>query len=644
MILLTSTLACAVETASVDRPFELENTAERAADPLDTVCDVSAQVALFDDPVACTAPVGPSWSGEAVFQGSAVPSGLRRYCAYSFDGSATAADVEDLEHAITTRHGTPFELGVDCQAVEPQNTAITDAIGPDLHAFFDWMSGHITADQAQAAVQLLTPAPIHTAVVDTYPQHPVAPPEPNSTHGPVVASVIESFLCPSGGCNAKVRTYLGLPRTADGLDLTDGGQVGRQSDLARGIFAALVADQASGSDHLVINLSVAWEAEEFGGMNLGDMDPAARAVYDVIRVARCRGALIVAAAGNQSGISCTGEAMAPARWEGIAAPAAGECTDLGIANPFVDPVAGSRLVHAVGGLFGPNTPMANSRGLGMPRLAAAASHTTASTRQGLQLPAVRTGTSIAAAVTSATASLVWSYRPELSPSEVMNALYNSGSVVSGVASDFGAGGPVRRVDACAAFNHAVPAANLPCQSTPTVSLSDLVAGAESAVTVTDTPTMGTLHWCFDSCGNPYTFQALSGSAAECEAAEPDPWRWLTSPQPTRAGCPDCVLTADSTSNQASALLTVGEDFEGYDVLAAKLEVIDDLGETHFFGVTEKDLAQSAVEPTRTAAADYDVSVPLDGLTPLRAFILLDFEEPSTGEYVSTRDAMIVRVE
>lgn len=665
-MLLTRRLACLLLTSTAfacaaDSDIESPGTEARdggtppagVVDPYDQVCDPSNQVVVFNATNTCDDLVGGAWEGQRIFAGGGVPapSGLAGYCRYTFDGAATESDVKDLNVALTATFGGPnYEIGVDCRAVQPQSSAISDEVGDELNANFGWLSGRITPLQIATAT-LLAPAEIHTAIVDTYPSNPDTSELPHSTHGPVVASIIESFLCPTGvGCTHQVRNYLGLPRTNEGLDLQRGGQVGLQSDLARGIYHALVADQQLGSEHLVINLSVAWEAELFGGMGLTDMDPAARSVYDVLRTARCRGALIIAAAGNQSGLSCSGEPMAPARWEDIPAPDVAECGQLGIIkNAYVDTANFAPLVHAVGGLLGPNTQMATSREDGMPRLAAASSHAVAQPREGLPDLAVRTGTSIGTAVTSAAASLVWSYDPDLSPSSVMQILYQSGQPVGSLTSDFGPGGAatgVRRVDACAAVKATIPGLppTMPCPSTGHYTLDEVATEVEAAVTYSPIVSNDPGVPCTDVCENSYTFYPLSGSGRGCSEVEPDPWRWLTAPQPTEAGCQECILTTESSANEASALLTVGDHFVGLDVRAVELELSDANKEMKVFGISERDLAGGATSPSTGTIGDFLVPMSLGGFDPVRAYIVMHFVDSNTDEVIETRDAMLLRVE
>lgn len=656
LLLTSATFACA-EGSEPDLP----ETALRdgngggsgggGQDPYDEVCDPSNQVVVFYSSNGCDDFLGGDWEGARLFNSStAPPEGLARYCRYTFDGAATLDDVKDLTAELETTFPAGFEIGTDCRVVEPQNSAISDEIGIELDEQFGALSGRVTSQQVKAALPLYNPFEIHTAIVDTYPSFPANPAVPNSTHGPAVASIIESFLCSSGpNCNHNVRNYLGLPRTNDGLDTTLGGQVGRQSDLARGIYAAMVADSALSAEHLVINLSVAWEAERFGGTGLADMSPAARSVYDAIRVARCRGALIIAAAGNESGLSCSGEPMAPARWEGIPAPTSSECAELGLGlnSRFEDDADYAPLVHAVGGLFGANTAMATSRAAGMPRLAAASSHAVVPPHTGLPGVVIRTGSSIGTAVASATASLVWSYNTTMSPSDVMDVLYQSGQPVGGLTADFGSVVPadVHRIDACAAVEHAVPIINLNCTTSTPHTVDDLATEVEAAVSVTHSLSTDPVVPCTDVCGVNYDFYPVPTSSLGCTSVEPDPWRRLTAPQPTEGGCQECILTTEESTNQASALLTVGDHLDGGNIKSAHIEIHDINGEKQIFGISDKDLAAGASVHPRTGFIDeFVVPLSLGGVIPESAYIVMFFLDPNdlNLEPVETRDALILR--
>lgn len=657
-LLLTSTAVACASESELDAPEVTLRDGNGAGggfpDRDHEVCDLSNQVVVFNGPSTCGS-VG-NWSGERIFDApgnTPVPSGLARYCRYTHDTpGATQNQVDALSTNLGSGGNGPgagLEIGTDCRAVETQNSAIVGVVGDELDDQFAWLSGRFDPQEVTGDPALV----IHTAIVDTYPSNPDTTEVPYSTHGPVVASIIESMLCPAGfGCTHKVRNYLGLPRTNEALNRPRGGQVGFQSDLARGIYEALLADQLLvDADRLVINLSVAWESERYGGTSLtDDMGPASRSVYDAIRIARCRGALIIAAAGNQSGLSCTGEPMAPGRWEEIPAPDEAECIGLGITNPYVDPAPYTPLVHAVGGLFSANAEMATSRAAGMPRLAAASSHAVAHPRDGLDDIVVRTGSSVGTAVASASASLVWGYAPGLSPSGVMQKLYEGGQAVGDLTADFGLSGSpdVHRIDACAAVGLVIPGSGPECDfpSQP-VTIAQIAADVAAAVSISHNVTVDPGLLCTDVCGSDYNFHPVAASGLDCDDIEPDPWRWLIAPQPTESGCQECILTTDSSTNQATALLTLANGFVQDDIKSVSIEIQDVDGKPHIFGITDKDLSAAATVHPRTGEIDgFDVPMSLGAVAPQSAYILMNFLNPKdpAGESIATRDALILKVD
>lgn len=591
---------------------------------------------------------GAGWEGEQLFASTAGPSVLDQYCSYTFvlSNGATDNHVADL---LTLLPGS--ETGADCQAVTPQGQAITDAIGDELDQFFGYLAGRVDGTGLAEAYPDAIRGAVQTAVIDTYPND--QPDTPESSHGPVVMSIIEAIACPEGtqGCDIGVGAFLGLPRSENGFNYNDnGGVVGRQSDLARGVFEALEAHRASGSGRMVMNLSVGWESEHFGGSSPSDMPPPVRAVYDALRVARCEGILIIASAGNSTGLTCNEEALAPGRWEDIPAPTAAECTAIG-ASSFVPETATYRpLVHAVGGLFGVDSEMVSSRELGMPRLAAAASHAVARDRQGLTGDEMRTGTSLSSAVASAAASLVWSYRPEMSPARVMEVLYESGGLTSATA-DFGGGTsiPVRRVDACSAveFVCALPTSDcgttpggheLQCDADPPVTLSGIVSTVENlppAILKVREAVFGTVEKC-DSrrCGDPIVFHPHDTETRECDDVERDPWSWLTSPQPTTSGCSDCILT--TTTIDPTVLLTVDEKFASDTLVAIDVVVVDKGGTKFVYSLKDVDTGMvPALDESKVAT--YQVPFDLNGVEAVEATVLMTFASGT-----ETEDPMLLR--
>ncbi len=656
-LLLLSSLcvACAdapLEDASLDdAPLDEHRISDVAGTAI--VCDPTHQVVRLSMPPeadgapSCEDFPGIGWEAEPLFASATAPvSVLDQYCRYTFvpAAGATKTDVD----LLAANFPTDAELGADCQAVTPQGEVIADTIGEDLDLFFGYLAGRVDGTGLQDAYPLAARSSVQTTVVDTFPRP--EPGNPISSHGPVVMSIIEAIACPQGteGCDIEVGAALGLPRTENGINTNRGGVVGLQSDLAQGIFTALERHRASSSEHLVINLSVGWESVLFGGSSLTDMPPATRAVLDAIRMARCEGSLIIASAGNSTGLTCNEVPLAPGRWEEIPAPTADECASMGATAFVPDSVDYRPLVHAVGGLFGPNSEMGSSREFGMPRLAAAASHAVAHPRKGLPEVAIRTGTSMSAAVASAAASLVWSYRPSLTPAKVMHVLYETGALSPGT-SDFGGGTPVdvRRIDTCSAveFVCALPGSTcgavgtaLDCNSGTTASLSGMVAAIEdlpaSTLKIREADFATTPQTCFGACGREIEFHSYFGETRSCEATERDPWARLTSPQPPKSGCNDCVLTG--TNTESTALLTVDSEFAGDALLSVDIVVLDGAEMKHVYSL--KDIDTGLVpELEDTRVASYELPVDLDGIEVRGATVLMTFASGA-----ETEDPMLLK--
>jgi hypothetical protein len=137
------------------------------------------------------------------------------------------------------------------------------------------------------------------------------------------------------------------------------------------------------------------------------------------------------------------------------------------------PPAGSYapLVYAVGGLDGNDAATFLTRTGGQPRLAAYSENATASEDAVPTLDrraAVLTGTSVASAVTSAAAALVWSQNPARTATEVMDIVFAAGPQVMGIMPDLCLKGmsckEVHRLDLCAAVATAAacPPGTTPC--------------------------------------------------------------------------------------------------------------------------------------------------------------------------------------
>jgi hypothetical protein len=379
----------------------------------------------------------PGWTARRLF-GPEVER-LAGYCSYEWTG-----DGEPV--------GRPFARDVDPR--ERDCLAVSGLAGPAAGGV-DLESRFLTHAGALATLPAPTdPAaqPVRVAVIDS--ARDLAVPGVgggNSAHGRSVGLVISRLGCPAGSpCLAEVDNFLALRvmRTPTGLTRDpNGGFFGYQSDVASAIFAAVAANAGR---KLVVNLSLGWD-EAFGS------DAAARvsveAVYEALRYARCRGALVVAASGNSRGqLPPSDGPLLPAAWQAVPAPTPAQClADFGISSATSGP-----LLYAASGLDDKdqlliNTPLGARAPLAAPALQVVISDPTRPPNVPAALP--RSGSSMGAAVVSAAAALAWAYAPPGRPlDEIMQRLTTTG-VDLGVPADYclgGACGNVHRVSVCGA--------------------------------------------------------------------------------------------------------------------------------------------------------------------------------------------------
>lgn len=458
---------------------------------LGPACPRAPVIAIVDDGGSCEldGDVPPGWRARVMFEtgspgvealGSA-PARLARYCSYEWQGEGAPRDAHAaLRAAIDADPHVQVETAApDCHAPEPQgrehqlavDLATRDAFRLDL----DWVDGQRLEPSAssRAAVQVAIADTISTELGDRTPGY---------VHGLVVAGVIRDIACPDAHtpCAAELRHTMAMPRrdVHSPPEWTVGGDRGLRSDVALAIYEAVEVwrqrrlNDPDAPRRLVLNLSLGWTPDP-----LQELAPS-QALLDALRFASCQGALIFASAGNdprrRPGISGP---LEPAIFETRAAPSAEECAALGFVpiSEERDPVFGPRerpLLYAVGGVDGDDRPLLDARPDGRPRLATPAID---GIGRGPDDALTRSlsGSSIAAAVASGSAALVWSYRPRLRPDEVVELLYEAGWD-TGDTADFGLGqrDAIRRLSVCAALalacegqpEHACP--QLRCRAKP----------------------------------------------------------------------------------------------------------------------------------------------------------------------------------
>jgi hypothetical protein len=333
---------------------------------------------------------------------------LNRFCVYEPESSAV-------------KPSTFPSAGRDLVRADRDCAAL--AIGEKYSAEPRWPSSDsevkallLQAGKPEAPIKMDRKPGVRLAFLDTQPTGVGVPTQQgNSPHGFTLARLSHDLICNSGSpetCAALITTRLALPiiefdpqnPTAMKTAPTRGGYFGMQSHLAQAIRDEVDSWRSETPDlHLVLNLSMAWDGNLFGGLNerqVAEMQAGVQAIYQALKYANSFDALVLAAAGNQKRDPCANNGpLLPAAWE-RGAPQ--------------DEIRGRRkeapLLYAVGGLQADGQFLANARPGGMPRRAAYGETT------------IFAGSSVSTAVASSIAAVVWNAFPDLSSREVMAIL------------------------------------------------------------------------------------------------------------------------------------------------------------------------------------------------------------------------------
>lgn len=573
-----------------------------AAGPLSLACKLEDDagctgrrfIAIVDPSFPCPAdPLAqPIWTTAKLFKGfvGGLPQTLGRYCVYEWTGKlkgpsacqpygASGPGSTEIDHLKTVILPVGTAIGEDCIDTAPLQTQAS--FEPQADA---WARDELflrAGGVRPLPSSTVAPRPARLVAVDTSPTAANGITIGQSRHGDTVAHIARDLACPGGeaaACGAKVSTRLGLPRTDLASPLTTntvaGGYFGTEGDLAAAIEATVsqwhddvVVGRAE--PRLVVNLSVGWEDDpERSNCALADpslLSPPARAVADALRYASCHGALVLAAAGNDTGgMQPPSGMVCPARWEVLDAPADRLCSEL-VGSTFpalwaerfprypLRQTAGqlpayNRLAYAVGGVDYADEPLWPARRGARPRLSglgllgaawdtsSGASVTPNANGVAPSPPPFVTGTSVATAVASAIAAAVWSYDPSKTAPKVLDDIYNSGVALqrggANIPADSGtcigaSACDVRRLSLCRAIGATgsckdVGPADARQNPAISASLSTALSTAYSGVSLLQLP--------FAS-GSPIPHSQYPSVAAS-------PW---TFPQPTWPACPACVV-------------------------------------------------------------------------------------------------------
>jgi subtilisin family serine protease len=287
---------------------------------------------------------------------------------------------------------------------------------------------------------------------------------------------------------------------------------------------------------LVLNLSVGWEdtprIADCSTEPADRMAPPARAVLAILQHAAAQGALIIAAAGNDSGGSAPRTGLTcPGRYQAVRR--AGD--------------ASRSLVIAVSGVDYQDRPLETARphgitgisGLGLGGVAWA---------PGDPAPPQLVGSSVSAAVVSAVAALVWAQRPSWTPDEVVVAVHAGGADV-GSADECPLALPLcrsHRVSVCGALHAAgaTPSCSPPAPE-PWSCPALWTETAALAAALANVPA---------SSSTPLPLSAIARYAAP--TVQVDPWVF---PQPISGTCPTCRIDAASLSTPQLSIPALGQN-------------------------------------------------------------------------------------
>ena len=190
------------------------------------------------------------------------------------------------------------------------------------------------------------------------------------------------------------------------------------------------------------------------------------------------------------------------------------------------------LVYGISGIDSFGNPLSNSRPRSNSRIVAFGDHAAIKTTTAVNTE-VLTGSSVSTVVVSATASMIWAHRPELSAEQVMEVIYDSGEEL-GFKADFYSGAArnsffAHRASMCTSLMQACKSStcNAPKTCTWSANLIDLQGTSIFTVPATDSFSLEELESC------------SSTSDADCEIKEhgsvaTTPW---TIPQPDSEVCP-----------------------------------------------------------------------------------------------------------
>lgn len=626
------------QAADVDDTVDPAPTAEIAANAETQVpvlapiidCPSARFIGVLDSPTGSCSLRGalpPGWIWTGMFaHGSPgvdalsipVPADLQRFCMFEyFNGKPGAEDFTMLFTAIDNYSGMSLDsVASDCRGEFAQGDLNDPSLAFELHDAFRSNIGWI--DAIDLGATQTKRVRIDMTVVDTVSQAGLDQGfSPTNEHGLQMGRLIADIACPDAdpNCHEQLRYTLAMPREdwASGPEWLRGGLHGTQGDLALAVYEAVggwherrLAEPLKSAPRLVLNLSLGWQrlTDDANDLHRGP----SQSLISALQYASCQGALVFVAAGNNPDEGCPEQhqgPLAPAAFEEMPAPTALECAALGFSPPWAAsyPVFGgpgdyTPLVHAVGGVDEFDQPLINARVGGRPRLAALGANGLVASPGGSTEPL--TGSSVATAVAAGAAAILWSYRPDLRPDEVVDLLHVSGWEL-GDPADFGLinGGnwDINRISVCAALDAA-------CDGRDPNECPQI--GCKSEAPALDGNMSGFFTEVDAIVGDPTTNvdaidTGLSGAAPVCEMFN---WTELADPQPELPLCSRCnmVVAAGNLTGDDSVKMTTDATYDGQ-VVSATLTILDAAGtpSDYVFG---PDVITSLNNPTSDVTVTY----------------------------------------
>lgn len=361
------------------------------------------------------------------------------------------------------------------------------------------------------------PTPVRVAVIDS-----AVPPlggSDRTLHGRVVGRTIAEL---SGLGAASIHNHLALPLLNAESPEEDprGGYFGTVGHFVAAVRAALDAAEGA-SERQVINLSLGWERTPGSAGAAATGRLAEEAALAVLHHAACRGALVVAAAGNGFGEG----PLYPAAFQGEKPLTLAECRARGFEPRAPTGPLSRPLLYAVGALDSLGRPLAVSRRHSISgRVAHGLGFLAADPAADEGFRSIMSGTSLAAAVVSGAAAALWRYQPTPSVSgyDVMKKLEATGEPTA-IPAAACMTAPCRfpRILLCRAL---LELGGGPCPDTSAQAMNIATASADRG----SDPTAGTV--ASEACG----FPVVPG----CDDNR-DPQAFVL-PQPGSPGCKECI--------------------------------------------------------------------------------------------------------